>query len=243
MHIHRSVPLSDQVNEVLRERIRKEYYPPGGRIPSEAELSQEFEVSRATIRTVLTRLAGEGLIFRKQGDGTYVNERLREVTTHTGGLWEFERLIETSGYNARIVALVTELSPASEIEAEALGVTFKSELLRLKRLFYADEQAAILANNVIPGEFLRRSPENIDGRLGIKALLQRYCQQKISFAITEVRAEFGDSESRILLELDAEDPLLVLMVTFYNRNNQAIAYGRSLLRDDLLRLRLVQAWS
>ncbi len=129
MSITRSAPVAVQVNQILRERIRLGAYPPGGKLPSESELSQEFDVSRATIRTVLARLAAEGLILRKQGDGTYVNERIREVNTHLGGLWEFGRLIESSGYQPSINPLSITQRSSTEHEAHLLAIQPGDEVL------------------------------------------------------------------------------------------------------------------
>lgn len=46
MNIKRSKTITEQVNEILRERIRNATYAPGDRLPAENELAQEFEVSR-----------------------------------------------------------------------------------------------------------------------------------------------------------------------------------------------------
>ena len=63
--------VSNQVDEILLERIREGMYLPGIRMPSESELSDEFGVSRATVRTALAKLAASGIILRKQGDGEH----------------------------------------------------------------------------------------------------------------------------------------------------------------------------
>ena len=120
MLVTRSKSIVEQVNEILRERIHDATYKPGERLPSESELAEQFGVSRATVRTVLAKLSVEGLILRRQGDGTYVNERIRDVNTHLGGLWDFTRLIETSGFSASIKALSVELTQATEKEADAI---------------------------------------------------------------------------------------------------------------------------
>ncbi len=73
MHIERRLPITSQVNAILLERIRTQEYAPGSRLPSESELAGELGVSRASVRSALGRMAGEGLLIRKQGDGTYVN--------------------------------------------------------------------------------------------------------------------------------------------------------------------------
>lgn len=242
MLITRSKSIVEQVNEILRERIYKATYAPGARLPSESELAEEFGVSRATVRTVLAKLSVEGLILRKQGDGTYVNERIQEVNTHLGGLWDFTRLIETSGFSASIQALSVDVKVATDEEASSLAVETGESLLAMQRLFFADGKPVILAHNLIPQKFLSCEAEKIDGNLHIREILKRYCQQEISFAVTEIRSAGGNEALRVL---NAEDKchILNLKMAFYSKDNQPLALGNSYLNDDLLRLRLVQAWN
>ena len=181
MRVIRSEPIAAQVNKILRERIFSATYLAGQRLPSESELSKEFGVSRATTRTVLAKLAAEGLIVRKQGDGTYVNERIQDVNTHLGGLWDFAYLIERSGYKVSIQAISMETISATEENARALAINTGEELLSMVRLFLADEQPAILAKNIIPISLLKHSNEKVDGQLRIREILDIYFRQKISF--------------------------------------------------------------
>ncbi len=59
--------------EVLR-RIRSRQWPPGGLIPGEETLAQEFDVARATVNRALRDLAEAGVIERKKRAGTRVAE-------------------------------------------------------------------------------------------------------------------------------------------------------------------------
>jgi GntR family transcriptional regulator, histidine utilization repressor len=59
--------------EVLR-RIRARDWPPGGLIPGEEALAEEFGVARATVNRALTALAEAGVIKRKKRAGTRVAE-------------------------------------------------------------------------------------------------------------------------------------------------------------------------
>ncbi|MBW5445640.1 GntR family transcriptional regulator [Cohnella sp. CFH 77786] len=68
-------PRYEQMYLALRERIQNGEYKPGDRIPSEKELMDEFEVSRITSKKALDMLAGEGLILRQPGRGSFVLER------------------------------------------------------------------------------------------------------------------------------------------------------------------------
>ena len=70
-----ALPLYHQVAGILRQRIDDGIYPAGGRLLSEDELAAEFEVSRATIRQAIGQLVMERRVVRRQGRGTYVEER------------------------------------------------------------------------------------------------------------------------------------------------------------------------
>lgn len=243
MSIIQSKTVANQVDEILLERIRDGSYPAGSRMPSESELSEELGVSRATVRTALAKLAATGLIMRKQGDGTYVNARVREVSAHAGNLWDLVQIIEGNGYTASIRSLSIERRPATEKEALALALEPGEELLSMRRLFLADGQPVILANNVIPLHLLREPLESIDGDLHIREIFHRYCHQKISFAITDIRSTQIGSEAKEFLGGDDGRAILQLQVSFYGRHNLPLALGMNYLDDSILRLSLVQAWN
>jgi GntR family transcriptional regulator len=243
MHILQSKTVVDQVDEILLERIRDGTYPAGSRMPSESELSDELGVSRATVRTVLAKLAINGLIIRKQGDGTYVNARVREVNAHSGNLWDLVEIIASNGYKPSIQSLVIEKRPATEKEAVVLAVGPGDDLLLMRRLFLADGRPAILANNVTPLALLREPIESIDGTLHIREILHKYCHQRIGFAITDIRSAVIGKETYDLLKGDPTRTILELQVAFYARDNMPLALGVNYFDDSFLRLSLVQAWN
>ena len=243
MQIIQSKSVVDQVDEILLERIREGMYPAGTRMPSESELSEEMGVSRATVRTVLAKLAVNGLIIRKQGDGTYINARVREVSAHSGNLWDLVQLIESNGYKPSIQSLAIEKRPATEKEAIVLALEPGDDLLFMRRLFLADGKPCILANNVTPFYLLREPMENIDGTLHIRDILQMYCRQKIGFAITDIRSAVISEETYKYLGGEAGRTILELQVAFYGRDNLPLALGVNYFDDSFLRLSLVQAWN
>jgi GntR family transcriptional regulator len=243
MHIIQSKSVANQVDEILLERIRDGTYPSASRMPSESELSEELGVSRATVRTVLARLAVNGLIIRKQGDGTYVNARVREVSAHSGNLWDLVQLIESNGFKPSIQSLAIEKRPATEKEAIVLAVEPGDDLLFMRRLFLADGKPVILANNVTPFSLLREPMQKIDGTLHIRDILHLYCRQKIGFAITDIRSAVIEQETYDLLGGQAGRTMLELQVAFYAKDNLPLALGVNYFDDSILKLSLVQAWN
>ncbi|WP_407647400.1 GntR family transcriptional regulator [Gracilibacillus salitolerans] len=67
-----SKPLYEVLYENLKEDITSGVYKEGDRVPSEKELSKQYDVSRITTKKALELLAGEGLIIRHPGRGSFV---------------------------------------------------------------------------------------------------------------------------------------------------------------------------
>lgn len=66
------IPLYHQLSAVLRGRIADGHYGVGSFLPPEEELCAEFDVSRATMRSAVRELVGEGLVSRRRGVGTLI---------------------------------------------------------------------------------------------------------------------------------------------------------------------------
>lgn len=87
--------LSEEVGAVLDRRIRSGAFAPGERLPTEARLSEEFEVSRAVVREAIARLKAEGLVESRQGAGAFVARRLGAGVFRMGpGLAEADGALE-----------------------------------------------------------------------------------------------------------------------------------------------------
>lgn len=67
-------PLYLQIRTYLRNKIDSGSLRPGDQIPVEADLAQQFSVSRITVKSALKMLVDEGLITRTAGRGTFVAE-------------------------------------------------------------------------------------------------------------------------------------------------------------------------
>ena len=69
----RSVKLVDRVVDQLLDRIRTGNYAPDSRLPGEHELAALLGVSRPVVRDALSRLRDQGMIYSRQGAGTFVS--------------------------------------------------------------------------------------------------------------------------------------------------------------------------
>lgn len=74
-----------KLRESLLDKLRTREWRAGDRMPTERALSEEFELSRSTVRRVLTDLKRRRLITQTVGSGTYVapevHQALSEMAT------------------------------------------------------------------------------------------------------------------------------------------------------------------
>src|SRR5256885_1310012 len=68
-------PKYAQVIDELRRRIESGEYPPGSLLPSEHQLSDEFQIARPTVVRALRVLRDDGWIETQQGKGSFVRGR------------------------------------------------------------------------------------------------------------------------------------------------------------------------
>jgi DNA-binding GntR family transcriptional regulator len=88
-----SIPYYEQLAEIIIEAIDEGRWRPGDLIPSEAELTSTYRISRTVIRSALALLSNHGRIRRIKGKGTRVLEPI---------LWDGSP--ELSGPYAALVA-------------------------------------------------------------------------------------------------------------------------------------------
>lgn len=64
--------LADQVAQKLEAEIRAGHVQPGEKLPTEAALVQQLEVSRTVVREAISRLKSRNLVESRQGSGVFV---------------------------------------------------------------------------------------------------------------------------------------------------------------------------
>lgn len=67
--------LTEGVVEQLRSAILDGRYQPGQKLPTEAVLGAQMQVSRSVLREALSHLKAEGLIISRQGKGSFIADR------------------------------------------------------------------------------------------------------------------------------------------------------------------------
>ncbi|MBC7227000.1 MAG: extracellular solute-binding protein [Thermoflexales bacterium] len=78
------IPIYHQLKTLIQEQIESGLWKPGDRLPTEDELCRLYGISRSPVRQALKELVYEGVLVRRPGAGTFVNEiSPRQATSDT----------------------------------------------------------------------------------------------------------------------------------------------------------------
>lgn len=125
-----------QLYSILRDELAGGKWQPGERMPSEAELIVAYGVSRITVRQAFELLVNEGLVYRRRGSGTFVNDS--SFATASNRLIGFAADMERRGMQPVTEMVGSRLEPASADMARRLDIETGAELAVLERLRKAD---------------------------------------------------------------------------------------------------------
>jgi GntR family transcriptional regulator len=132
----RFIPRYYAIEQALRARVAA--LRPGDAMPSDAELCQEFGVSRMTARNAMQRLVQEGIVQRIPGRGTFVSEP--PVHRQAGSLISFSDEMRRRGRRPRSEVIRRRVRPGDASETGPLGLADGADVVELVRLRVADDE-------------------------------------------------------------------------------------------------------
>lgn len=215
------IPLYYQLERHFAERIRQGEFKPGDLLPSEDRLCAEYRVSRITVRRALAALAGEGLIERRRGVGTFVAEPDRHVreTQLVGSLDDV--LSYSDDYWARLLSRTT-VKPDAHVAA-TLALPSEGRATRFEALLYCTSEPFAYMQLFLPlpvgalihdVEFSERTP--------VLRLLERKLGERFTEARETVEAAAADRVVAGHLDLRPRTPILRVVRTYYASGRRPI---------------------
>lgn len=145
MQRQEGVALWRQIAAALQADIAASTYPPGGRLPTEAELSARFGVNRHTVRRALEELSRDGLVRVEQGRGSFVAEDVLDYTIEQRT--RFSEWIKRHNKEPSGQVLQLREVPADAQTAAALGLRTGAKVVQLERLGLADARPVSLTRH------------------------------------------------------------------------------------------------
>jgi GntR family transcriptional regulator len=220
-------PLYRQIKDLLVKSLDQGEWKPGELIPSEVELANRFQVSQGTVRKAVDELAGENLLVRRQGKGTFV------ATHHEPrAQFRFLRVVPDVGESAtphsRFLECRRVRAPA-EI-ARRLELRTGDAVVYLRRLLNFGDDPIVLEDIWLPGaQFKGLSAERLAEYNGpLYGLFETEFGTRMIRAEEELRAVTAERLIAQLLGIAERSPLLQVERVSYSYGDRPVEVRRGL---------------
>jgi GntR family transcriptional regulator len=230
-----------QVADLLDQAVAAGEFPVGERLPSEAELTSRFGVSRVTLRQALRALADRGLIRSEAGKGWFVGPGRdvlgsRPLYEPPGVLQSFTEMARSRGLEPDSVLLHCAVRPATYEESTELAVAPGAPLLSLRRLRRMDGLPMAIDHSLIPAAFVPDvdPDEFVTGSLHEALRRRGYVPARAQY---EVQAINADSEQARLLDVEPGTALLAATELLDDSQGRRIEKGHIIYPGDRYRFR------
>lgn len=223
-------PRHEQLSDWLRERLTTGDYAPDDRLPSEHELGELFGVSRITVRRALGTLENEGLIYRRQGLGSFAAPP--KVPQGLVRLTDFAQDMERAGMvpESRVLHHAPAEAPAAA--ATALGLEAGATVIRLDRLRLGDGEPVALDRTWLPPFYAQFLEGHDLTKETIFRVLEQDCDIPVVRARYRIEAALAGAGEAGPLGVSVGGPLLVLERISYSAAEKPIYYQRRYYRAD-----------
>lgn len=216
-------PLYSQVREHLVERIGRNEWVGGQRLPNEPDLAVQYGVSTATVRKAIHELQARNLIVRRRGDGTYV------TSSEHRDLFYFWRIVDRHGRrdlpSSQVLTCV--VAKPTSAEASRLDIPRTERVIRIERVRFLAKRPEILERIVVPQWLF----PGLTRRDEIPNALYRHYEQaygvNIARAVEDLSAIKAGKREAELLNVARGSPLLQVDRTAFGFDSRPIEWRLS----------------
>ena len=214
-----------QIADQLRRAIKRGDLEPGGRVPSEAELIEHYQVARMTVRQAVAELKAEGLVIAEHGRGVFVRSRpsVRRLASdrfarrhREAGKAAFLAETELLGSPGVDQLVVDQVAPTERV-AERLRLGKTAKVVCRDRRYLIDNIPVELATTYVPLAIARgtRIASQDTGPGGVYARIEEAGYQLASFT-EEIGARMPTPLERRRLSLPGGTPVITVLRVAYD---------------------------
>ncbi len=168
--------------ELLRNILTS--HQPGDRLASEVELSKKLGVSRASVREALAKLAAEGVVERRWGDGTFVAPAKTHMVARLEELAPLSEIITRHGHSCEVEVVEVCRKSGPSAAHEMLEVPASHPIWSIGRVYVVDGERALHVQDFVPDVLNGKSFDASTVTQDLLPLLAREYGVTVTHAVT-----------------------------------------------------------
>lgn len=216
-------PIYKQIEKHLKELIESGEIKPGELLPSETQLSEEFNVTRMTVRSAFNNLVKEGYIRRQRGIGSIVLDS--KIYDNLNKITSFTKEFQSKGVEASTIIVQFGIKQASKRVAEALEIEAGENVWEIKRIRLANGEKVCYMITYMPVKMFPNLSEK-HCLNSIYAYIEE-CGYKVAKADRKVEAIIANAEIKDMLDLKKDAPILYIEQVGKLSNGETFEYSHN----------------
>jgi len=213
------------------------------RLPSEDELAEQLEVSRATVRSALLALQKEGKIQRAHGRGTFINRHALMLQANISQDRPFAALLNELGHNVVVCNVDMRIEQLERDLLEPLELTEIEDACLIERIFMASGKPAVLSIDVVPVSYLLDGTENLEGYESVFEFVRRTTGRQVSYSVADIVPVVATARIASGLQVASGVPLILLRHTHIDQDDRPVAFTWAYINDQVLRFSVVRTYT
>ncbi|MEM6609288.1 MAG: phosphonate metabolism transcriptional regulator PhnF [Pseudomonadota bacterium] len=222
------------IRDTLVRDISEGHYPPGQRLPTEAQLSERFGVNRHTVRRAIADMAEQNIVYARRGAGVFV--RHAPTPYRIGRRTRFRQNLTEAGRVPQRRVLSLETRGANKQEAGALCVSKGEAVHVYEGVSLSDGAPLALFCSVFPAARFPGLLDNLAEAGSVTAALALQGVSDYTRKSTEITAKPASKTHAALLELPVGDPVLRTVGINVDAAGKPVEFGRTWFAADRVTL-------
>ncbi|MCE4048968.1 GntR family transcriptional regulator [Bacillus sp. Au-Bac7] len=222
------------IAEQIRNRIINNEYDASKPLPDQERLAKEFGTSRVTIIKALNLLSIEGLIYSKQGSGTFIRKNALQMSKLDSRADEYVGVTEQIKGNGTISSVIISFNVRfpTEEECEKLMITKSQPIYDIIRFRLLNEEPFLMEHTIMPVHVIPNITEEI-----LNKSIYQYIKNDLGLTMLganrRIRADQPDELDQQYLKCTERDPVLEVIQVVYLDNGVPFEYSRTRHRYDM----------
>ncbi|MGQ9748006.1 MAG: GntR family transcriptional regulator [Candidatus Caldatribacteriaceae bacterium] len=221
-----------KIYQILREEIESGVYKVGDLLPPEEELEERFKASRTTIRSAMGELEKDGLVIRRRGKGTVVQEP--KTAQNLNYISSFTETLRGKGIEVTTGSLTVELIPAPSRVIAAFGLEKGEKVYLIQRTRIANAIPIAFMTNYLLARLVPNleSKKEILRKKGLYELLEKEYGIKLCRAVEKIEAYLSGPLEADILQMPEKMPLFHTVRVTYLEDGTPLEMVVSVIRAD-----------
>ncbi len=225
------IPLYFQLKELIVEEIKSGQYPVDSLIPTEKELSEQFGISRTTVRQAVTELVQEGWLYRIKSKGTFIaRQKLKQDFLQR--LETFRDQMKRLGLEPSTEVLDCRVTKASHEVAENLQIEEGEQVIYLFRRRFGDKEPVVTVETYLPFDKCGFLKDQDFEKVSLYDGLSAREETRIFSAKRLVEAVEANNEDVRYLHVRKGSPIQLVHTVSVNKADVALEYSIARYRGD-----------